>query len=163
MEGKALIPAEEMVGKIKASIDARQDDDFIIVARTDANTVLGFDEAIRRSNLYAKAGADVIFFESPLTIGELEKIPKLIKIPVMINMSEGAKTPLLTNKDLQDLGYKIALWPSSVTWAAAKSIENVLKELMEKGTTVDVVKDMIAFHEFNKQSGSRAPEAVKTH
>jgi len=150
MEGKELISAEEMVQKIKSACDAKEDKDFVIIARTDANTVLGFAEAIRRSNMYAQAGADVIFFESPLSLAELEKIPRLVQAPVMVNMSEGAKTPLLTNVELQELGYKIALWPSSTTWAAAKAIENVLTELLAKGTTAGSLENMIAFHEFNK-------------
>jgi 2,3-dimethylmalate lyase len=153
MEGKELIPAERMVGHLQAALDGRQDKDFIIVARTDARTVLGFDEAIRRANLYAQAGADVIFVESPISLKEIEDIPRLVKAPLLINMSEGAKTPLLTSKELQDLGYKVVIWPSSSTWAVGKAIEVVLRELRDKGTTVDVMEKMMVFPEFNKLLG----------
>lgn len=153
MEGKELIPSERMVGHIQAALDARQDKDFVIVARTDARTVLGFDEAIRRANLYAKAGADVIFVESPLSLKEIEEIPKQVKIPLLINMAEGGKTPLLTNQELQDLGYRVVIWPTSSTWAAGKAIERVLRELMDKGTTAHRLEEMMIFPEFNKLLG----------
>lgn len=153
MEGKELIPSERMVGHIRAALDARQDKDFVIVARTDARTVLGFDEAIRRANLYAKAGADVIFVESPLSLKEIEEIPKQVKIPLLINMAEGGKTPLLTNQELQDLGYRVVIWPTSSTWAAGKAIEGVLRELMDKGTTAHWLEEMMIFPEFNKLLG----------
>src|SRR5699024_562220 len=116
MEEKKLISSEEMVGKIKAAVDAKTDQDFVIIARTDARTVIGFEESIKRANLYAEAGADVIFVESPLNEEEVRKIPSLVNAPVMINMSEGAKTPLFDNHELQEMGYKIVVWPSSVTW-----------------------------------------------
>ncbi len=153
MEGKELIPAERMVGHLHAALDARQDKDFIIIARTDARTVLGFDEAIRRANLYAQAGADVIFVESPVSMKEIEDIPRRIKAPLMINMSEGAKTPLVTSKELQDLGYRVVIWPSSSTWAVGKAIEVVLRELRDKGTTAGVMEKMMVFPEFNKLLG----------
>ncbi len=153
MEGKELIPSERMVGHIRAALDARQDKDFVIVARTDARTVLGFDEAIRRANLYAKAGADVIFVESPLSLKEIEEIPKQVKIPLLINMAEGGKTPLLTNQELQDLGYRVVIWPTSSSWAAGKAIEGVLRELMDRGTTAHWLEEMMIFPEFNKLLG----------
>lgn len=153
MEEKMLISTNEMVGKIQAAADARTDENFLIVARTDARTVLGFDEAITRANIYADAGADVIFVESPLSMEELEKIPKLVKAPVMINMSEGAKTPILTNAELQEMGYKIVIWPSSVTWAVAGAIKRTLQELKENGNTENLLNEMITFHDFNKLLG----------
>lgn len=149
MENKKLISSEEMAGKIRAAADAREDKDVVIIARTDANTVFGFDEAVRRSNLYAEAGADVIFFESPLSMEEIERIPQVVHAPVMINMSEGAKTPIVNNRRLAELGYKIALWPSSTTWAIAAAIRDILQELKTKGTTEYCQDRLVTFREFN--------------
>lgn len=153
MEEKKLIPADEMVGKIRAAVDAKIDKDFLIIARTDARTVMGFKEAIDRANLYADAGADVIFVESPLTEEEVKEIPKLVKAPVMINMSEGAKTPIFSNQELQKMGYKIVVWPSSVTWSIAATIKKTLEELKKHGTTNNILNEMITFKDFNELLG----------
>lgn len=154
MEGKQLIPAEEMANKIRAAVEARKDKDFVIIARTDANTVLGFDEAIRRLKLYGESGADILFFESPVSMEETRKIPSLLPgRHLMINMSEGAKTPIMTNQELEDLGYKLVIWPSSATWAAAKAIRDIFAELKEKGTTAGALDTMFLFHEFNEIIG----------
>jgi len=153
MEEKKLISSEEMVGKIKAAVDAKTDQDFVIIARTDARTVIGFEESIKRANLYAEAGADVIFVESPLNEEEVRKIPSLVNAPVMINMSEGAKTPLFDNHELQEMGYKIVVWPSSVTWSVAATIKKTLEEIMENGTTNNMLDEMITFHDFNSLMG----------
>ena len=153
MEGKVLIPAEEMVQKLRMAADARRDPDFILIARTDANTVLGFDEAIRRANLYAQAGADIVFFESPTTQEQVEQIPRLIQAPTMINMSEGAKTPLRNNREIEALGYKLVIWPSSATWAAAKGMQEIYSILRHKGTTQEDLDKLILFHDFNDLLG----------
>jgi carboxyvinyl-carboxyphosphonate phosphorylmutase len=153
MEGKVLIPAEEMVQKLRMAVNARQDPDFIIIARTDANTVLGFEEAIRRANLYAQAGADIVFFESPTTDEQVRKIPDMIHAPTMINMSEGAKTPLRSNSEIETLGYKLVIWPSSATWAAAKGMQEIYRILKDKGTTQEDLDKLILFHDFNELLG----------
>jgi len=153
MEGKKLISAEEMVQKIKAAVDAKIDEDLVIIARSDANTVLGFDETIRRLDMYADAGADVLFFESPLSLSEMEQIPQLLKKPVLINMSEGAKTPIVSNQRLKEMGYKIVIWPSTATWGAASAIENLYTILKENGTTEGHFKQLYTFNEFNKLTG----------
>ena len=160
MEGKQLIPAEEMAGKIRAAVDARSNPDFMIVARSDANTVLGFDETIRRLRLYRDSGADMLFFESPLSEQELERIPGLLDAPVMINMSEGAKTPLKSNKELEAMGYKLAIWPSSSTWTAAKAIHDVLETLKRDGTTEKALDSMYMFHDFNALIGLAKHQAL---
>ena len=153
MEGKQLIPAEQMVQKIRIAVDSRKDPDFLIIARTDANTVFGFEEAIRRCNLYREAGADVIFFESPTSREQLQQIPKLINAPLMINMSEGAKTPIYDNSTLEKMGYKLVIWPSSATWAAARAIKEIYQIIMDKGTTANDLEKMILFHDFNELIG----------
>nr|WP_325212412.1 isocitrate lyase/phosphoenolpyruvate mutase family protein [uncultured Oscillibacter sp.] len=153
MEGKKLISAEEMVQKVRAAVDAKTDADLVIVARSDANTVLGFDETIRRLNLYADAGADVLFFESPLSLDEMERIPGLLKKPAFINMSESAKTPIVSNRRLQEMGYKIVIWPSTATWGAAAAIERLYSVLRDKGTTEDCLGQLYTFSDFNKLTG----------
>ncbi len=153
MEGKELISAEEMVQKIKSACDARQDKDVVIIARCDANAVYGFDETIRRLNMYGDAGADILFFEAPTSIEQMEKIPKLLNKPAFINMSEGAKTPILPNKKLEEMGYKVAFWPSIATWSAALAIENMYKILKENDTTEGNFDKLYDFNEFNKLMG----------
>lgn len=153
MEGKVLIPAEEMVQKLRMAVNARKDPDFVIIARTDANTVLGFEEALRRCNMYAEAGADIVFFESPTSDEQVAQIPKLVNAPVMINMSEGAKTPLRNNKDIEALGYKLVIWPSSATWSAAHAMQEIYQILMDKGTTESDLDKLILFHDFNNLIG----------
>lgn len=153
MEGKQLISAEEMAQKIRAAVDAKTDKDLVIIARSDANTVLGFDETIRRLNMYADAGADLLFFESPLSIEEMEKIPRMLKAPAFINMSEGAKTPIVSNRCLQEMGYKVAIWPSIATWGAARAIEEIYRILKENDTTEGNFDKLYDFCEFNKLNG----------
>ncbi len=153
MEGKRLISAEEMVQKVRAAVDAKTDSDTVIVARSDANTVMGFDETVRRLNMYGDAGADLLFFESPLTLDELKKIPSLLNKPVFINMSEGAKTPIVSNQQLQDMGYKVVIWPSTATWGAAKAVEDLYRILKENGTTEGYFNRLYDFREFNKLNG----------
>src|SRR5919201_1004791 len=110
-EGKQVIPAEEMVLKLKAALRAREDPDFIIIARTDAREVLGLQDAIDRVNRYGDAGADVVFIEAPLSEEELEEIPRAVRFPLLVNMLTGGKTPILPVAQLAELGYKIAVCP----------------------------------------------------
>lgn len=139
LEGKQVIDGNEFVQKIKAAVDARRDSDFIIIARTDARTVYGFDEAIRRANLYAEAGSDVIFVESPLSIEEMEKIPKLVNAPCLINMAgPGSKTPALSSEELKKMGFKIAIYPSISMDAVITAIRIALKRLKEEGISWDI-------------------------
>jgi len=151
MNDKEIISAEEMIKKIKAAIDTREDDDLVIIARTDARTVVSFDEAVKRSNMYADAGADIIFFESPISAEEIEKIPKLVNAPVMANMVEKGKSPLFTNKKLEEMGYKLVIWPGSSAWTSARAVEKTMQELKDKGTTEELISgDMIAWENFNE-------------
>jgi 2-methylisocitrate lyase-like PEP mutase family enzyme len=154
MEGKQLISAEEMCRKIEAAIAAKSDEDFVIIARTDSNTVLGFEEALRRSRMYREAGADVIFLESPVSEEQLRETPRILSgYHLMANMSEGGRTPIFSNAELEKMGYKFVIWPSSATWAIAKYMEAIYKEIMEKGTTRELTDKMILFEEFNKLVG----------
>ena len=138
MEGKQVVPAEEFVQKIIAACDARRSDDFLIIARTDARTVHGFEEAVRRANLYANAGADVVFVEAPLSVEEMASIPRLLKAPCLINMAGPAsRTPALPNEDLRRMGYKIAIHPAIAMDAVVTSIRLALKRLRKEGISWD--------------------------
>ncbi len=150
MEGKQVIPAEDMVSKLKAALDTRIDEDMIIMARTDAYAVYGLDEAIRRANLYREAGADMIFIEAPTTSDEMKRLNQAVSAPSLANMVEGGKTPLRTAKELEDMGYSVAVFPVSAICAAAKSVWNLLKLLSETGTTQGYGESMFCFDEFNE-------------
>ncbi|RMF29747.1 MAG: carboxyvinyl-carboxyphosphonate phosphorylmutase, partial [Candidatus Nitrosothermus koennekii] len=126
MQGKQVIESDEYIQKLKAAVDAKSED-FIIVARTDALEPLGIDEAIRRGRLYKDIGADVIFVEAPRSIEEMKKICSSIDAPLVANMIEGGKTPLLSAKELEEIGYKIAVFPLSALLASAYAIKNVFK------------------------------------
>lgn len=150
LEGKQLISLEEMVGKIKAAVDAKKDEDpkFLVGARTDAIAVYGFEEAIRRGRAYREAGADFIFVESPTSLEQLEKIPKLLPdTPLMLNLIEKGKTPFINVKEAEELGYKIVVHSVFVLYTAAKAVKNALTYLKEHGITPGY-ENMMPFPEF---------------
>lgn len=146
-EGKQVIPAKEMVLKLKAAQKARNDKNFIIIARTDAREIYGLDEAIRRAKMYGDAGADVVFVEAPLSIAELEIIAKQLPYPKFVNMLTGGKTPILTAKELEQMGYKIVVYPIDTLLVTAKAVMGLTKTLMETGTTLAMLDRMIGFDE----------------
>src|SRR5215475_3791222 len=118
LDNKTLIPAEEMVGKIRAALDARQSRETLLIARTDAIAVEGFDQAITRAINYRDAGADILFVEAPKTRAELQRIPPAIdNVPLMANMVEGGKTPSLTAADLEALGFSLVIFPGGIVRA----------------------------------------------
>jgi 2-methylisocitrate lyase-like PEP mutase family enzyme len=131
--GRRVIPADEMVLKIEVAVEARQSVDFLVIARTDARTSLGLDEAIRRGQLYAKAGADVIFVESPESEEELRRIGQEIDAPLLANMVEGGRTPILPAQRLSALGFAIAIYPAMGFLAAAAALERVYAHLLHQG------------------------------
>ena len=152
-EGKQVISQDEMVGKLKAALDARQDPDFVIIARTDARAVIGFEEGIKRAHAYAEAGVDVIFFEAPQSLEELRTIAQTIKVPILVNMDEGTKTPLLTTKELEEMGFKIVIYPRSAPCAAAKAVQELMLELKNTGTTKGFSNRIVGFEERNLITG----------
>jgi 2-methylisocitrate lyase-like PEP mutase family enzyme len=133
MEGHKLISAEEMAAKIRAAVASKRDEDFVLIARTDAISAEGFDKAIRRGNRYIEEGADVIFVEAPTTLEQMEKIPKLIKGPVLINIAP--KTPVLHYKRYEEMGYSIAIYPPISLTAAYAGIKEKLMGLKKDGVT----------------------------
>lgn len=150
MEGKEVIPKNEMVAKIKAAIYARKDPDFMIIARTDARAVNGFDDAMSRAKAYAAAGADIIFFEAPQSVEEMKKIATEIDVPLMANMVEKGKTPLLTDKELAAIGFKFAIYPVTSIYCVTKAIMDMLKGLKASGTTATLLDQIVDFPTFNK-------------
>jgi len=151
--GKAVISKEEMVSKIKAAKDALQDPDVILIARTDAIAVNGFEDALERGAMYAEAGADIIFVEAPTTLEQMKAITNTIKTYHIANMVEGGKTQLLSNKELEEIGFKIVLYANAPLKAAIKGTQNLLKHLQTNGTTADCEQLMITMIERNEITG----------
>ena len=151
--GKEVISREEMVGKIEAALDARNDPDFLIIARTDARAVLGLTEAVERGRAYRKAGADMIFVDAPESEEELRVIARSIPAPLMANLSEGGKTPLLSARELQDMGYRLVIYPRSAAGAAAKAIQELMAVLKKEGTTKSFLDRMVSFEGRNRITG----------
>jgi methylisocitrate lyase len=149
MKGKEVIRKEEYAEKLQAALDARKSKDFIIVSRTDARATEGLDKAIERGLYYKKIGADVIFVEAPKTIGEMKKIGKTIKAPLVANMIEGGATPISSASTLHKMGFKIILYPLSVLFANTFASIQILKELKKSGTTTRLNKNLVNFDEFN--------------
>lgn len=149
MKGKEVIRKEEYAEKLQAALDARKSKDFIIVSRTDAIATEGLDKAIERGLYYKKIGADVIFVEAPKTIGEMKKIGKTIKAPLVANMIEGGATPISSASTLHKMGFKIILYPLSVLFANTFASIQILKELKKSGTTTRLNKNLVNFDEFN--------------
>ena len=131
--GRRVIPAEEMALKIEVAVAARASDDFLVIARTDARTALGLDEAIRRGRLYAKAGADVVFVESPESEEEMARIGGEIDAPLLANMVEGGRTPILPAARLKALGYAVAIYPAVGFLAVTAALERVYGHLLAHG------------------------------
>lgn len=130
MLGRRVIPAEDMADKVRVAASSRRDPDFLIVARTDARTSLGLDEALRRAEAYLKAGADVLFVESPESPEEMRRICETFKgVPLLANMVQGGRTPMLDQKTLQEIGYRIAIYPALGFLAMGAALESAYTEL----------------------------------
>jgi len=160
MAGKEVIEADEMVQKVRAAVDAREDPDFIIKARTDAAGLLGIDEAIRRANLYAEAGADLLFADALLSAGDIEKFVKNVPKPVAVNMGFGIRkrktTPLLSVKQLESIGVAFVNLPRMLTAAAIRGMMNAIdafKQSMESGEVVERPDLVVSFEELNDLMG----------
>ena len=150
MEGKKVIPAEEMVVKVRAALDARRNPETVIIARSDATAVTGLDDAIARSRMYADAGADVIFIDAPTSEDDLKAIAAGgINAVLMVNISEYGKTPDLGAQRFEELGFGLVIYPSSTLFAAAQSTKELAAALMAEGSTVSSVPRMMPFDEVN--------------
>lgn len=150
MVGKQVVSREEGVARIKIAVASRQDKDFFVIARTDSRATHGLKEAVKRGRLYCEAGADAIFIEAPQTIEELKTITQSLKgIPLVANMLEGGKTPILTTKELEKLGFKIVGFPLSILLASAFAVEKVLRLIRDSGTTLSNRAEMFDFRQLN--------------
>jgi 2-methylisocitrate lyase-like PEP mutase family enzyme len=158
-EGKEVVPTEQMLQRIDAALEARSDEDgILIIARTDARAPLGFDEALERARLYGEAGADILFVEAPQTVQELERVgTELGEWPLLANMVEFGKTPQLPASRLGDLGFSLVITPGSITRVTTKAAEGLLTELAETGTTAGYLDRMKSFSAVNDMLG--LPEA----
>jgi 2,3-dimethylmalate lyase len=149
---RRVVPMADMVRKIEVASDSRSSADFLIVARTDARTGNGLDDAIRRGVAYAAAGADIIFVESPESVEELEEIGGRIDKPLLANMVHGGRTPMLSSAKLKELGFSIAIHPALGFLSAAQALRNAYADLKANGTTSDAVP-MYSFSDFNDLIG----------
>ena len=150
MQGKEIISQEEYTEKLSAAIDARENKDFIIVARTDARATEGLDEAIERGKQNKKTGADAVFVEAPRSIDEMKKIGKEINAPLVANMIEGGATPLSSAETLSKMGFNIILYPLSVLYANTFATMNILTELKNTGNTAKYKQKVVNFDQFNE-------------
>ncbi len=148
MEGKQLVPAEDMVAKLRAAVAARRSD-LVLIARTDARAVEGLDKALRRARLYRDAGADVIFFEAPQTEEEIETVAvELEDVPLLFNWAEGGKTPPSNYQRLRALGFRIIIFPISTLLAATRGIREILETIRADGTPAAALSGLPRFAEF---------------
>jgi 2-methylisocitrate lyase-like PEP mutase family enzyme len=164
LDEKRLVPAAEMVGKIKAALDARQSRDTLVIARTDAVGVEGFDQAIERSLAYRDAGADMLFVEAPKTQAELERIaPALGGVPLMANMVEGGKTPVLAAVELEALGFALVIFPGGIVRALGQMAREYYASLAAHGTSEPFRNRMLDFTGLNDLIGTPELLAAGKH
>ncbi|MFI4962235.1 MAG: oxaloacetate decarboxylase [Legionellales bacterium] len=147
LKDKSLIPTEDMVAKIIAAKDAKQDPDFMIIARTDGIAVEGFEKAIKRAQAYVEAGADMLFIEAPETVQQVEDIAALIPQPKLINMFSGGKTPLVPVERLKALGYNLIIIPSDLQRAAIRAMQTTLDTIFKNGNSAAIEEMLTSFNE----------------
>ena len=153
MLGRRVVPVEDMADKIKVAVASRDSSDFLIIARTDARTTLGLDEALRRAEAYAKAGADILFVESPESIEEMRTIGRSFDRPLMANMVESGRTPVADRKTLEEIGYAIAIYPAFGFLAAGEALRRVYGHLRENGSSVGSNIPLYEFSAFSDLMG----------
>lgn len=149
MRGKEVIGADEYIQKLRAALTASANNNFVIVARTDARAPLGFDEAIKRGKEYHKEGADVVFVEAPQSEDELREIPKKIDAPLLANMIENGVTPTFSANELKSMGYNMVVFPLSGLYGATYAMKKIFSHLKKNGTTKNCKDMMLDFNEFN--------------
>ncbi|HIF44656.1 MAG TPA: carboxyvinyl-carboxyphosphonate phosphorylmutase [Dehalococcoidia bacterium] len=143
LDDKKVVSAQDMVQKIRAAVDARTDDDFTIIVRTDSIAVTGWEDAMYRCEQYMKAGADALFVEALRTPEEVEQVAKNLDIPLLYNFVESGKSPLLSAADLGKFGFKIVIYPASALLSVTHIVEQVMAQLKETGTTAHLMDKMV--------------------
>ena len=170
LDNKRVIGIDEMAGKIRAAVDARTDDDFVIIVRTDALAVTGWDDTMRRCEAFTKAGADVLFVEAIRSPEEAERVVASVELPLLYNFVETGKSPLFTAGELEELGFKIVIYPASALLTVSKVVTGLMDELRSNGTTAHLVDNMITLQgcfelmglsEMLATDGSYSAEAVQ--
>lgn len=156
LAGKTLVPTGEMLGKIKAALDARRSQDTLIIARTDGIAVEGFDAALERAERYAEAGADVLFVEAPQSMEQIQTVVDRFggRVPLMANMVEGGKTPQKTAAELKAIGFSLAIFPGGMVRAIAKTMQAYLASLKIHGTNTPFANQMLDFDGLNTLLGT---------
>lgn len=153
MLGRRVVPVEDMVGKIRVAVDARSDRNFLIIARTDARTSLGLDEALRRAEAYARAGADLLFVESPESVAEMERIGSTLSLPLVANMVEGGRTPVLPADELRRIGYRLAIFPALGFLSSAAAMRGAFTELMQRRSSAGLKQPLLDFQAMSAMMG----------
>ena len=149
MRGKQVIPLEEQLNKLRAAVEAKGQNDFFIVARTDSRQALGLDEAITRGIAFSAAGADAVFIEAPESKEEMREIAKHVKGHLVANMLERGVTPLMRPNELKELGFDLVVWPLAPLYSVAKSLTDVYTTLRKEGSTLSILDRLMPFDEFN--------------
>jgi 2-methylisocitrate lyase-like PEP mutase family enzyme len=153
-EGKEVISRAEMVGKIKAAVDTRQDADMVVIARSDARAIEGLQPAIDRVNAYLEAGADVGFVEAPQSVEELRIVGRSVHGPALVNVFEGGKTPMIGAKELEAMGFRLGIYPSQTHRAAIRAAQRVLAAMKRDGDARAVEADLATFQEREEAVGT---------
>jgi len=151
--GRKVIPLAQAAAKIRVAAEARDSRDFLIIARTDARTAHGLDEALRRAEAFAKAGADILFVESPETVEEMETIGRTFDLPLLVNVVEGGKTPVLSAEEYIRIGYRMAIFPAVGFLAMGAALESVYGTLKATGASAGVTAPLADFMGFSKAMG----------
>jgi 2-methylisocitrate lyase-like PEP mutase family enzyme len=159
MTGRRVVPMADMVDKIKVAVASRDDGNFLIIARTDARTTLGLDEALRRADAYAEAGADILFVESPESVDEMRTIGRSFDRPLIANMVEGGRTPVVDKKTLEEIGYGIAIFPVLGLLAAGEALRQAFGHLRESGSSIGGDVPLYKFAAFSDLMGFGAVAA----
>ena len=149
MRGKQVIPLEEQLNKLRAAVEAKGQNDFFIVARTDSRQALGLDEAIKRGIAFKNTGVDAIFIEAPESKEEMREISKHVKGHLVANMLERGVTPLMGPGELKELGFDLVVWPLAPLYSVAKSLTDVYATLRREGSTLSILDRLMPFDEFN--------------
>ena len=152
--GRRVVPIADAARRIKVAVEARSSKDFLVIARTDARTALGLDEALRRGEAFLKAGADMLFIESPESEAELEKVGKTFAgVPLVANMVEGGRTPILSRAELEAFGFKLAIFPTAGFLAAGAALRSIYGEILSNGSSKAWKGELYPFNDFSKLMG----------
>ncbi len=160
-DGKEVIATPDMVDKIKAALDARESEDFLIVARTDSLAIHGFEAALERASIYREAGADVTFIEAPLDVDQIAEIPKRLPWPQLLNIVVGGRTPEPTNASVREFGFAGVLYANAALQAAARGMQQALRHLREAGRIGDATEFLINFPERQRLVGKPEFDAIE--